>query len=150
MELESNPSRCSFFTRFATATARFSGRPVTFIVAVLIIAVWGLTGPIFHYSNTWQLIINTGTTIITFLMVFLIQNTQNRDSEALHLKIDELIRATAAADNALLDVEELEERELDQMRAEYGALAKQAMTRPRQHRIRQVTKGPDATHPPTV
>ena len=89
-----NPnSKASWFTRFANGASRATGKPVTFVLALLIVVVWGVTGPIFGFSDTWQLIINTGTTIVTFLMVFLIQNTQNRDSEAMHVKMDELIRA---------------------------------------------------------
>jgi low affinity Fe/Cu permease len=122
----------SWFARFARATARITGRPIAFLVASAIIVVWLLTGPVFHYSDTWQLVINTGTTIITFLMVFLIQNTQNRDAEAVQVKLDELIRATQGAHNALLDLEELEERELDQIRAEYAQLAKRARDRLRE------------------
>jgi len=99
---------------------------MAFGLAVAIILVWAVTGPLFGFSNTWQLIINTGTTIVTFLMVFLIQNTQNRDSEALQLKLDELIRATEGAHNGLLDLEELEEREFDQIRLTYSKLAKKA------------------------
>lgn len=114
------------FTRFAKGTARATGRPVTFSLAVAALLVWAVTGPIFQFSDTWQLVINTGTTIVTFLMVFLIQNTQNRDSEALHVKLDELIRATKGAHNALLDLEELEEEELDRIRADYEALAQKA------------------------
>jgi low affinity Fe/Cu permease len=91
-----------------------------------VIVVWGITGPIFGFSDTWQLVINTGTTIITFLMVFLIQNTQNRDSEAMQVKLDELIRATQGAQNALLDLEELEEDELDRIKAGYEEIAEQA------------------------
>ena len=114
------------FTRFAKRTARLSGHPEAFLLATIIIVGWLVTGPIFHYSDTWQLAINTGTTVVTFLMVFLIQNTQNRDSEAVQLKLDELIRAVAGAHNALLDLEELEEGELDQIRSTYCELAEQA------------------------
>lgn len=113
----------NWYSRFAKAAARFCGRPRTFSLAMGIIAVWIVTGPIFHYSDTWQLVINTGTTIITFLMVFLIQNTQNRDTEAIQVKLDELIRATKGAHNALLDLEELEEDKLEMFRAKYQALA---------------------------
>ena len=116
----------SWFTRFAKSTARKSGRPTAFIAAVAIILVWAVTGPIFKYSDTWQLVINTGTTIVTFLMVFLIQNTQNRDSEAIQVKLDEIIRVMKGAHNALLDLEELEEEELDRIRANYQRLARQA------------------------
>ena len=115
--------RISWYARFAKATSRFSGRPRTFTLAVCIILVWIITGPIFHFSDTWQLVINTGTTIVTFLMVFLIQNTQNRDTEAIQVKLDELIRATKGAHNALLDLEEIEEEHLDAFRAKYQALA---------------------------
>ncbi len=116
----------SLFTRFAKRTARATGRPVTFAVAVAVILVWGVTGPLFGFSDTWQLVINTGTTIVTFLMVFLIQNTQNRDTEALQVKLDELIRVMEGAHNALLDLEELDEEELDRIRSNYEALAKKA------------------------
>ena len=116
----------SRFTRFAKATSRVTGRPAAFILAVGVILAWLVTGPLFRFSDTWQLVINTGTTIITFLMVFLIQNTQNRDAEALQVKLDELLRATDGAHNALLDLEELEERELDQIRAGYARLAEGA------------------------
>ncbi len=116
----------SGFTNFAKATSRATGRPSAFLGAAGIIALWLISGPIFGFSDTWQLVINTGTTIITFLMVFLIQNTQNRDSEALQAKLDELIRATDGAHNALLDLEELEEHELDRILATYSRLAKKA------------------------
>ena len=96
------------------------------MIAASIIVVWGITGPIFQYSDTWQLVINTGTTIVTFLMVFLIQNTQNRDSHAVQLKLDELIRAVSGAHNALLDLEGLEEADLDRFRVRYGELASTA------------------------
>jgi low affinity Fe/Cu permease len=102
------------------------------MAAGTIIVVWIVTGPLFHYSDTWQLVINTGTTIVTFLMVFLIQNTQNRDSEALQVKLDELIRAIDGAHNALLDLEDLEEDELDRIRLNYSALAKEARAELRQ------------------
>jgi low affinity Fe/Cu permease len=103
-----------------------TGRPVSFGVAGAVILVWAVTGPIFHFSDTWQLVINTSTTIITFLMVFLIQNTQNRDSEAIQVKLDELIRATGGCHNALLDLEELEDHELDRIRLTYQTLAQKA------------------------
>jgi low affinity Fe/Cu permease len=119
-------SPISWYTRFAKATAHFCGRPPVFATAVAVIAIWIVTGPLFGFSDTWQLVINTGTTIITFLMVFLIQNTQNRDTEAIQVKLDELIRATQGAHNALLDLEELEEENLDAFRARYQALAQAA------------------------
>ena len=104
------------FAHFATATAWMSGQPVTFIIAVLMIVVWGVTGPIFHYSDTWQLVINTGTTIITFLMVFLIQNTQNRDGLAIQVKLDELVRAVETANNKFVGIERLTEKEVQSLR----------------------------------
>ena len=116
----------SWFTIFAKAISRATGRPSAFVVAGAIIIVWIVTGPLFHFSDTWQLVINTGTTIVTFLMVFLIQNTQNRDSEAMQVKLDELIRAIDGAHNALLDLEDLEEDELDRIRLNYSKLAKEA------------------------
>ncbi|MDB5986947.1 MAG: hypothetical protein JWR16_2000 [Nevskia sp.] len=118
----------SRYSRFAKVAAHFCGRPAVFVVAVGIIVAWIATGPIFHFSDTWQLVVNTGTTIITFLMVFLIQNTQNRDTEAIQLKLDELIRATQGAHNALLDLEELEQEGLDVFRTKYQALAAAART----------------------
>ena len=118
----------SWFTRFAKGTAYATGRPATFALALTVVVVWAVSGPLFHWSDTWQLVINTGTTIVTFLMVFLIQNTQNRDSEAVQVKLDELIRALEGADNALLDLEELEDEELDRMRADYEKLAQQDRT----------------------
>ena len=116
----------SQFTRFAKGTARVTGRPSAFLLAVAVILTWLVTGPVFHFSDTWQLVINTGTTVITFLMVFLIQATQNRDAEAVQVKLDELLRATAGAHNALLDLEELEEHELDQILEGYCRLAQSA------------------------
>lgn len=113
----------SWYSRFAKGAAHFCGKPPVFAIAVGIIVIWIITGPLFHFSDTWQLVINTGTTIITFLMVFLIQNTQNRDTQAIQLKLDELIRATQGAHNALLDLEEMEEDHLDAFRLKYQALA---------------------------
>lgn len=114
------------FTRFARWAAVVTGKPSTFFLAVAIILIWAMTGPLFGFSDTWQLVINTGTTIITFLMVFLIQNTQNRDTEALQIKLDEMIRATSSARNAMLDLEEMEGDELDAIRKEYLKLAEEA------------------------
>jgi low affinity Fe/Cu permease len=111
----------TFYSMLAKNAARLAGRP-----ALMILAAWLVSGPLFGFSDTWQLVINTGTTIVTFLMVFLIQNTQNRDTEALHIKLDELIRATQGAHNALLDLEELTQEELDDFRQRYLALAKGA------------------------
>jgi low affinity Fe/Cu permease len=116
----------SWFTRFAKGTARAAGKPLVFGLAVAVILLWALTGPLFRFSDTWQLVINTGTTIVTFLMVFLIQNTQNRDGEAMQVKLDELIRAMEGAHNALLALEDLEEQDLDRIRANYTRLAAQA------------------------
>ncbi len=113
----------TWYSGFAKAASHFCGRPKTFALAVAVIIAWGISGPIFGFSDTWQLVINTGTTIVTFLMVFLIQNTQNRDTEAMQIKLDELIRATQGAHNALLDLEELEEEELDVFRHKYEGLA---------------------------
>jgi low affinity Fe/Cu permease len=116
----------SWFVRVAKKTSRATGHPWSFGVAVLVVLAWLVSGPLFQWSDTWQLVINTGTTIVTFLMVFLIQSTQNRDSEAVQVKLDELLRATKGAHNALLDLEELEERELDRVRDIYGKLAEKA------------------------
>jgi len=123
------PNKPRLFTRFAKHAAHFTGTPLAFVLAVLIIVVWACTGPMFQFGNTWQLVINTGTTIITFLMVFLIQNTQNRDSEAVLIKLDELVRSHRPANNALLDLEELEEEELDEMRKHYETLAQRSRDR---------------------
>lgn len=119
------------FDRLAKWAACQSGRPSTFLLAVFIVASWGLSGPIFGYSDTWQLVINTGTTIVTFLMVFLIQSTQNRDTAALQVKIDELIRVTHGAKNMMLDLEELSEEELEEFRAKYQRLAEKSRGRRR-------------------
>ena len=116
----------TWYSRVAKTTAHYSGRPWVFAMAAGLIVVWLVSGPLFGFSDTWQLVINTGTTIVTFLMGFLIQNTQNRDTEAMQVKLDELIRATKGAHNALLDLEELEEDKLDAFRAKYEALASAA------------------------
>ena len=116
------PERADWFRRFALATAVASGRSSAFVAAALIIVVWGLTGPIFRFSDTWQLVVNTGTTVVTFLMVFLIQNTQNRDSHAIHLKLDELIRANRHARNGLLALETMSDAELARLQAEFERL----------------------------
>jgi low affinity Fe/Cu permease len=115
------------FQRFARIAARAVGRPVAFFIAASTIVLWAILGPIFHFSDTWQLVINTATTIVTFLMVFLIQNTQNRDSEAIQIKLDELLRATKGCHNAVLDIEELSEEELDQIKYGYTILARKAL-----------------------
>jgi low affinity Fe/Cu permease len=114
------------FRVFAKWAAWATGHPLAFVAAVTIVAVWAITGPMFGYSDTWQLVINTGTTIITFLMVFLIQNTQNRDTAAIHIKLDELIRAVEGAHNALLDLEEMEDADLELIRKDYEKLASTA------------------------
>ena len=119
-----------WFTRFAKATARASGHPVTFGLAIFLIFVWAVSGPLFHFSDTWQLVINTGTTVIPFLMVFLIQNKQNRDSVAMQIKLDELLRAVKGAHTALADLEDLTEAELDEFKARYVRLAEAAKANP--------------------
>ncbi len=112
------------FRKFAQKTAHVVGTSWAFILAVLIIVVWATTGPLFHYSDTWQLVINTGTTIITFLMVFLIQNTQNRDAKAIHLKLDELIKGVKGARTGFVNLEELSDKELERLQQEFAKLQK--------------------------
>ena len=124
----------SLFSRFARTMSRMLGHPLAFGLAALIIVVWLICGPIFHFSDTWQLFINTGTTIITFLMVFLIQNTQNRDSEAMQVKLDELILSLKQADNTILDSEDLSEDDLKRLQEHYSHLAQLAQSRLPQHK----------------
>ena len=124
-------AKTGWFAHFAHWVAHVTGRPITFFIAVATIAAWGITGPLFGFSDTWQLVINTATTIITFLMVFVIQNTQNRDTAALQIKIDELIRVTKKARNVLLDLEELDDETLEQLREDYEQLARKAKSRTR-------------------
>jgi len=116
----------TLFTRIAKGTSRLAGRPLTFTLVSLLVIAWAVSGPYFGYSDTWQLTINTGTTIVTFLMVFLIQATQNRDAEAIQIKLDEIIRALDGAHNVLLDLEELEEDDLVKVRSNYLKIADQA------------------------
>jgi low affinity Fe/Cu permease len=116
----------SWFTRAAKWASHTAGRPSTFMTAVIVILLWAISGPLFGFSDTWQLVINTGTTIVTFLMVFLIQNTQNRDTEALQIKLDELLRAVGAARNTMIDLEELDDAELEAIREDYLNLARKA------------------------
>ena len=129
------------FNAAAQWTSRQCGRASTFAVACALIVVWGVTGPVFQFSDTWQLVINTGTTIVTFLMVFLIQNTQNRDSAALHLKLDELIRVNEDARNKLLDLEDLTEAELEHLK---GSFTRLASTPADEAPLREATDDPDA------
>ncbi len=125
------PGKGLWFVRFAQWVSHITGRPITFAVALGIIVVWGLLGPFFGYSDTWQLVINTATTIITFLMVFVIQNTQNRDTASIHIKVDELIRVTKNARNVLLDLEELDDTTLEKLRGDYEKLARRAKSQTR-------------------
>ena len=118
-----------WFSRFASSTAQVVGHPYIFMAAVVVLVLWAVSGPYFHYSDTWQLIINTGTTIITFLVVFLIQNTQNRDARALHLKLDELIRSHVPARNDMIDIEKLSDEELDELEKRYAAICEENKAR---------------------
>src|SRR6185437_1241400 len=119
------------FSRFAHWASHQAGRAYAFVGAMVVILVWGISGPLFGFSDTWQLVINTGTTIITFLMVFLIQNTQNRDTQAIQLKLDELIRATQDARNNLMNLEELDDEQVEQLRRTYERLGKIAREKPK-------------------
>lgn len=135
-------NRKSLFTRFAKRVADYTGRPIAFCLAFLVVLVWAVTGPMFDYSETWQLVINTGTTIVTFLMVFLIQNAQNRDTHALQIKLDELIRATEGAHTALLDLEELSDDELCEIVKRYEKIAAESR--------RMMKNENDDTHVPHI
>ena len=121
----------SWFPAVARGASSAAGTPAMFAIALLVVIVWALTGPLFHYSDTWQLVINTGTTIVTFLMVFLIQNTQNRDTQAVQLKLDELIRVTKGAHNLPIDLEELDDEQVEQLRRTYERLGKIAREKPK-------------------
>ncbi|TAL88983.1 MAG: low affinity iron permease family protein [Rhodanobacter sp.] len=131
------------FCRFAEGTSRYAGKPGAFLFAAVVVVVWAATGPVFHFGDTWQLVINTGTTVVTFLMVFLIQNSQNRESSSLHIKLDELIRVTAAS-NGLLNLEDMDDDALDKIRAHYRRLA--GRKAPARHRARK--KGPAGSPEP--
>jgi len=135
-------SKKPFFHIMASKTAQWSGRSSAFMMALAIVIIWVITGPIFGFSDTWQLVINTGTTIVTFLMVFLIQNSQNRDTKALQIKLDELIRATEGAHTALLDLEELTDDELMRIYKHYNAIAGESRKRMRDGMV--------DTHVPTI
>ena len=134
-----SPTRCRHDSRqtvflvhaFRQGHRAATGQPASFGLAVIVVVAWAISGPMFHWSDTWQLVINTGTTIVTFLMVFLIQSTQNRDTEAVQVKLDELLRVTPGAHNVLMNLEELEESELDRIRAVYVKLAEKARARRR-------------------
>ena len=134
--------RPSWFARFAHHVSHITGRPIAFIVAVAAILIWGFTGPPFGFSDTWQLVINTATTIITFLMVFVIQNTQNRDSGAMQIKLDELIHVTRRASNTLLNLEELDDRELEALRQDYERLAQEIPRHLERRRAKSTEKSP--------
>jgi low affinity Fe/Cu permease len=125
-----------WFSTFAHQTARFAGKPITFFLAVTLIVIWGLTGPLFSYSDTWQLVVNTATTIVTFLMVFLIQNTQNRDTMALQVKLAELIIAMRGAQNRLATAEDMDDKDLEALHEEYRKRADQTLESLKQRRSR--------------
>ena len=142
----------SWYSTFAKRAARFSGRPRVFLAAVLTIVVWAVVGPAFHFSDTWQLVINTGTTIITFLMVFLIQNMQNRDAKAIHLKLDELLRGVKGARTELVNLEDLSDQDLDELQEEFGRIreryAKRVIERRQQRDQRPAAARPDTVKTP--
>jgi low affinity Fe/Cu permease len=136
----------SRFARFARSVSAWAGHPAAFVAALSVIVLWAVSGPVFGFSDTWQLVINTGTTIVTFLMVFLIQNTQNRDAIAMHLKLDELIRSHRAANNTLLDMEELSEQELLAIRDDYEELASRARHDPSTTTVEDQANGREAAN----
>jgi low affinity Fe/Cu permease len=135
------------FTKFAAKTATIAGSPATFLTALTIVAVWACTGPIFQFNDTWQLVINTGTTIVTFLMVFLIQNTQNRDTRAMQIKLDELIRVNPDAQTILLDLEEFSDEELEAIQQSYEKLADKAEKELRKRNVSVVDAISPSTRP---
>src|SRR4051812_34474413 len=137
-EVERRDTVAIWFSRIATDTARWVGSPVAFLLACASVIIWGVLGPIYHYSDTWQLVINTATTILTFLIVFLIQNTQNRDAKALHLKLDEIIRSIHHAHNEMIDIENLSDKELDDLKARYEHIRN---TWDKRHHDRETTHG---------
>jgi low affinity Fe/Cu permease len=137
-EVKRQASLSVWFSRIATDTARWVGSPVAFLLACASCILWAVMGPIYHYSDTWQLVINTATTVLTFLIVFLIQNTQNRDAKALHLKLDEVIRSIQHAHNEMIDIENLSDKELDELKARYEQIRCEWDER---HRSRQTTHG---------
>jgi len=138
-----------WFSRFASSTAQVVGHPFMFLAAVIVLVLWAASGPVFHFSDTWQLIINTGTTIITFLVVFLIQNTQNRDAKALHLKLDELIRSHNPASDDLIDIQKLSDEELDQLEKRYEKIRKACEARRAGKPSQIVAKHDSAKHDAT-
>jgi low affinity Fe/Cu permease len=143
-----------WFSRFASETAQVVGHPYMFLLAVVVLVIWATSGPFFHFSDTWQLIINTGTTIVTFLVVFLIQNTQNRDAKALHLKLDELIRSHHPANDDLIDIQKLSDEELDELELRYEKFRKACEARragkaPRAGNTPEITAREDAQGPRT-
>jgi low affinity Fe/Cu permease len=139
-ECQSPPSLNDRFRKFSMCIARFAGTPIAFTISLIIIIVWAIVGPIFHFSDSWQLVINTSTTIVTFLMVFLIQNMQNRDAKAIHLKLDELIRAMKGARNNLMTLETLSEEELEMLEKQFSRIAEK-------HRHRTEDQHAEATSP---
>src|SRR3954469_631280 len=137
-EVERRDTLAIWFSRIATDTAKWVGSPIAFLMAGVSVFIWGVPGPVYHHSDTWQLVINTATTIMTFLIVFLIQNTQNRDAKALHLKLDEVIRSIQHAHNEMIDIENLSDKELDELKARYEQIRCEWDER---HRERQTTGG---------